>query len=81
MDKAITTVLKKTDKIVEVCICFSGNFLDENEKIYTLDYYKNLVKSYIERWPKLNIIVLKDMAGLFSANMAKPFMDAMKEII
>lgn len=53
--------------------------MDPNEKIYTLKYYSNLAKEYLERWPKLNIIVIKDMAGLFSANMAEPFMKAIRE--
>ena len=37
--------------MVEVCICFTGNFLDENEKVYTLDYYKDVATKIYKRWP------------------------------
>ena len=36
MQLCVETVLKQTNKLVEVCICFTGNFLDTAEEVYTL---------------------------------------------
>jgi pyruvate carboxylase len=59
----VDTVLNETQKIVEICICFTGNFLDVKETIYTLDYYSELAANIYKRWPSAQIICIKDMAG------------------
>jgi len=51
MRLSVETVLNCTNKLVEVCICFSGNFLDPNEKVYTLTYFKDLASKIFKTWP------------------------------
>jgi len=70
--------VRKSGKIAEVCICFTGNFLSESEKIYTLDYYKNLCKEIVKSGA--HIIGIKDMAGLMKPQMVKPFLDTIREV-
>jgi pyruvate carboxylase len=75
----VDTVLNCTEKMVEICICFTGNFLDPEETIYTLDYYKDLASRMYKRWPKMHLLCIKDMAGLVTAQMAGPLIAALKE--
>ncbi|EDR28192.1 pyruvate carboxylase subunit B, putative [Entamoeba dispar SAW760] len=70
--------VKEAKKIAECCICFTGNFMSPDEHIYTLDYYKEVAKKINEIGA--HCIAIKDMAGLFKPQMAKPFMNAMKEV-
>ncbi|KAH3767967.1 pyruvate carboxylase, mitochondrial [Pelomyxa schiedti] len=71
----INTV-KACGKIAEVCICFTGNFLSPDERIYTLDYYVDLARRIDAAGA--HIIAIKDMAGLFRPQMAEPFMRALR---
>eukprot|EP00033_Pygsuia_biforma_P000130 GCRY01000165.1.p1 GENE.GCRY01000165.1~~GCRY01000165.1.p1 ORF type:complete len:1223 (+),score=453.10 GCRY01000165.1:114-3782(+) len=77
MKLCIDTV-RRVNKIAEVCICFTGNFLSEDEKIYTLQYYKDLAKTIVDAGA--HIIAVKDMAGLLKPQMAEPFMNALREV-
>ena len=77
MKLCIDTV-RKVGKLAEVCICFTGDFLNPNETIYTLEYYKTMAKRIAESGA--HIIAIKDMAGLFKPRMAKPFMDALRSV-
>ena len=65
-------------KVAEVCICFTGNFLSPEERIYTLDYYRALARDIAASGA--HIIGIKDMAGLFRPQMAAPFMAAVREV-
>lgn len=65
-------------KVAEVCICFTGNFLSPAERIYTLDYYRNLAREIAASGA--HIIGIKDMAGLFRPQMVAPFMAALREV-
>lgn len=47
MQLCIDTV-RQCNKIAEVAICFTGNFLSADEKIYTLDYYKDMVNKVVK---------------------------------
>jgi len=77
MRLSIKTVIE-CKKLAEVCICFTGNFLSPDEKIYTLDYYKDLAKNIAACGA--HIIGIKDMAGLFRPQMVKPFMEALRSV-
>jgi len=77
MRLSIKTVID-CKKLAEVCICFTGNFLSPDEKIYTLDYYKDLAKNIAACGA--HIIGIKDMAGLFRPQMVKPFMEAIRSV-
>src|SRR5690625_4687449 len=39
---SITAVRDNTESVAEAALCYTGNLLDPNEKLYTLDYYLNL---------------------------------------
>lgn len=77
MQLAIDTV-RECGKIAEVCICFSGNFLSPKEKIYTLDYFKDLAQRITSAGA--HIICIKDMAGLLRPQMAKPIIEVIKSV-
>ena len=70
MDLCVRTVLERTNKLAEACICFTGNFLDPNEKVYTLEYYTGLARRMVTKWPDLHLICIKDMAGLLTPQLA-----------
>jgi acetyl-CoA carboxylase carboxyl transferase alpha subunit len=70
--------VRKVKKVAEVCICFTGDFLSPDEKIYTLDYFKNLAKDIHNAGA--HILGVKDMAGLMKPQMAEPFMKAIREV-
>ena len=77
MQLSIDTV-RACGKLAEVCICFTGNFLSPDEKIYTLDYYKDLARRVADSGA--HIIGIKDMAGLFRPQMVQPFMAALRSV-
>jgi pyruvate carboxylase len=79
MRVSVETVINKTDKLVEVCICFTGNFLNPDENVYTLSYFSDLASRIFKRWPQTHMICIKDMAGLLIPQMAVPLMTALKE--
>lgn len=76
--KVSIDAVRKTGKVAEVAICFSGDFLSPNEKIYTLDYYKNLTKQIVEAGA--HMICVKDMAGLLKPQGAAPLMAAIRSV-
>jgi pyruvate carboxylase len=69
---------REAGKLAEVCVCFTGNFLDPAEKTYTLDYYRAVAKQVADCGA--HIIGIKDMAGLFRPQMAKPFLEALRSV-
>jgi acetyl-CoA carboxylase carboxyl transferase alpha subunit len=77
MQLCIDTV-RKHNKIAEVCISFTGDFLSANEKIYTLEYFKDLAKRITEAGA--HIIGIKDMAGLMKPQMVAPFVNAIRSV-
>ncbi|CAL6085086.1 Acetyl-CoA_carboxylase/pyruvate carboxylase fusion protein [Hexamita inflata] len=79
MALCVDTVLNETQKLVEVCICFTGELMSENETVYTLNYYKNLASNIYKRWPNAHFICIKDMAGLVTPQMAEPLITAIQE--
>lgn len=64
-------------KIAEVCICFTADFLDPEETLYTLDYYGDLAKK-IEGMGA-HFLGIKDMAGLLKPQHAAPFVARLRE--
>lgn len=76
--KVSIDAVRKTGKVAEVCICFTGNFLSADEKIYTLEYYRDLCKQIVDAGA--HMICIKDMAGLMKPQMVKPFLAALREI-
>jgi acetyl-CoA carboxylase carboxyl transferase alpha subunit len=71
--------VRACNKVAEVCICFTGDFLNTGkEKIYTLEYYKKLAKTIDQAGA--HIIAIKDMAGLLKPGHARPLINAIREV-
>ncbi|KAH3757164.1 Pyruvate carboxylase [Pelomyxa schiedti] len=64
-------------KIVEMAICFTGDFESEKETIYTLDYYKSVAKQIVAAGA--HILAIKDMAGMVKPSHALPLLNALRE--
>lgn len=76
--KVCIDAVRKSGKVAEVAICFTGDFLSPNEKIYTLDYYKNLTQQIVDAGA--HMIAVKDMAGLLKPQAAAPLMAAIRSV-
>ncbi|MFN3197076.1 MAG: pyruvate carboxylase [Bradymonadia bacterium] len=66
-------------KIVEACLCYTGDISDPNRSKYTLDYYVKLGQRLAERGA--HILAIKDMAGLLKPAAARMLIKALKEEI
>ncbi|MGO2053455.1 pyruvate carboxylase [Glutamicibacter sp. 287] len=77
MAPAIKAVRETGTAVAEVALCYTGNLLDSNEKLYTLDYYLNLAQQIIDAGA--HIIAIKDMAGLLRPAAAKKLVTALRE--
>ncbi|GIQ80689.1 acetyl-CoA carboxylase, alpha subunit [Kipferlia bialata] len=69
--------VRECNKVAEVCLCFSGDFLSEAETIYTLDYYRDRAREAKEAGA--HIIAIKDMAGLVKPQMAVPLVQCIRQ--
>lgn len=78
MDLAIEEVLKE-GKIAEGTICYTGDILDPKRDKYTLKYYVDLAKEIEKRG--VQILAIKDMAGLLKPYAAKKLVSALKDEI
>ena len=76
MEPAIRAVRELTGSVAEVGITFTGNFLDPNEDLYTLDYYLELAQRIVDAGA--HIIAIKDMAGLLRPQAAKQLVTALR---
>jgi len=74
--KVSINAVRKANKVAEVAMCFTGDFLSSSEKIYTLDYYKALCKKCVDAGA--HMIAIKDMAGLLKPAHAKPLVDVIR---
>ncbi|MGI8649846.1 MAG: pyruvate carboxylase [Rubrobacter sp.] len=63
--------------VAEGTLCYTGNFVDPNEKLYTLDYYLKLAEQLVEAGS--HILCIKDMAGLVRAPAAAQLVGALRE--
>ncbi|RNC29850.1 MAG: 2-oxoglutarate carboxylase small subunit [Candidatus Dichloromethanomonas elyunquensis] len=78
MEVAFDEVMK-TGKVAEVCICYTGDILDESRDKYSLQYYVRKAKE-IERMGA-HILAVKDMAGLLKPFAAAKLIGALKQEI
>ena len=78
MEVALDEVLK-TDKIAEVCLCYTGDILDSSRDKYTLKYYVDMARK-IEKMGA-HILGIKDMAGLLKPYAASKLVKALKNEI
>ncbi|GGH56369.1 pyruvate carboxylase [Rothia aerolata] len=77
MTPAIEAVRKTGTAVAEVALCYAGNLLDPNEKVYTLDYYLGLADQIVEAGA--HILAIKDMAGLLRPEAARRLVTALRE--
>jgi len=78
MEVAIDEVLK-TGKVVEGCICYTGDILDKSKTKYTLDYYVKTAKE-LENMG-VHILGIKDMSSLLKPQAAYELVKALKSEI
>lgn len=77
MAPAIAAVRKTGTAVAEVAMCYTGNLLDENEEVYTLDYYLDLAQQIVDAGA--HILAIKDMAGLLRPEAARRLVTALRE--
>jgi pyruvate carboxylase len=77
MRPAIDSVLSTGTTVAEVALCYTGDLLDPDENLYTLDYYLRLAEQIVDAGA--HIIAIKDMAGLLRAGAAEKLVTALRE--
>ncbi|WP_088104966.1 pyruvate carboxylase [Halalkalibacter urbisdiaboli] len=78
MTLAIDSV-RKSGKIAEASMCYTGDILDASRSKYDLTYYKNLAKELEQSGA--HILGIKDMAGLLKPEAAYRLISELKESI
>lgn len=78
MTLAIDSV-RKSGKIAEASMCYTGDILDPNRSKYDLTYYKNLAKELEQSGA--HILGIKDMAGLLKPEAAYQLVTELKSTI
>lgn len=77
MAPAIKAVRETGTAVAEVALCYTGNLLDPDEKLYTLDYYLDLAQQIVDAGA--HILAIKDMAGLLRPAAAAQLVTALRE--
>ena len=77
--KPCIDAVRKTGKIAEAAICYSGDITDGRRVKYTLSYYVNLAKE-LER-SGTHILGIKDMAGLLKPEAARILVTELKNAV
>ncbi|HEX5969353.1 MAG TPA: pyruvate carboxylase, partial [Intrasporangium sp.] len=77
MRPAVEAVLETGTSVAEVALCYTGDLLSPDEKLYTLDYYLRLAEQIVETGA--HILAIKDMAGLLRAPAAARLVTALRE--
>ena len=75
MKPSINAALE-TGKIVEASMCYTGDILDKSRSKYNLEYYINMAKELESLG--IDIICIKDMAGLLKPYAAYELITALK---
>ncbi len=77
MTPAIQAVRELTGSVAEVGLSYTGNFLDPNENLYTLDYWLKLADSVVSAGA--HVLAIKDMAGLLRPRAAATLVTALRD--
>ena len=77
MRPAIESVLATDTTIAEVALCYTGDLLNPDEDLYTLDYYLRLAEQIVDAGA--HVLAIKDMAGLLRAEAAEKLVSALRE--
>lgn len=67
----------ETGAVAEAALCYTGDLLDPEERIYDLDHYLRVADGVVEAGA--HILCIKDMAGLLRAPAARALIGALKE--
>lgn len=78
MEVAIDAV-RKTGKIAEASICYTGDILDPTRRKYNTNYYKRIAKEL--ELQGAHILGIKDMAGLLKPEAAYRLVSELKETV
>lgn len=78
MEVAIDEVLNQ-NKVVEACVCYTGDILDASKDKYTLKYYVDMAKK-LEKMGA-HILGIKDMSALLKPVAANKLITALKNEI
>ncbi|PLR97421.1 pyruvate carboxylase [Bacillus sp. T33-2] len=78
MEVAIDAV-RRTGKIAEAAICYTGDISDRSRTKYDLGYYKQLAKELEQQGA--HILGIKDMAGLLKPQSAYELISVLKETV
>ncbi len=77
MRPAIDAVLSTGSAVAEVAMCYTGDLLNPDESLYTLDYYLKLAEQMVSAGA--HVLAIKDMAGLLRAEAAERLVSALRE--
>lgn len=77
MRPAIEAVRATGTAVAEVALCYTGDLMNPDEPIYTLDYYLQLAERIVEAGA--HVLAIKDMAGLLRAPAAARLVTALRE--
>ncbi|MDQ4500781.1 pyruvate carboxylase [Sinomonas sp. ASV322] len=77
MAPAIRAVRATGTAVAEVALCYTGDLLNPNESLYTLDYYLDLAQKIVDAGA--HILAIKDMAGLLRPAAAAKLVAALRE--
>ncbi len=75
--KVAMQAVRKTDKVCEAAICYTGDILDPAREKFSLAYYVGMAKE-LERMGA-HIIGIKDMAGLLKPYAAEKLVKALRQ--
>jgi pyruvate carboxylase len=77
--KPCIEAVRKTGKIAEAAVCYTGDITDGKRVKYTLPYYVNLAKE-LEK-AGAHILAIKDMAGLLKPEAARILVTELKNAV
>ena len=77
MRPAVEAVLDTGTAVAEVALCYTGDLMSPDERLYTLDYYLRLAEQIVETGA--HVLAIKDMAGLLRAPAAARLVTALRE--
>ncbi|GAA3863976.1 pyruvate carboxylase [Leifsonia kafniensis] len=77
MRPAIDAVLATGTSVAEVAVCYTGDLMNPDEKLYTLDYYLRLAEQIVDSGA--HILAIKDMAGLLRPAAAAKLVTAFRD--
>ncbi|MBO1268529.1 pyruvate carboxylase [Arthrobacter cavernae] len=77
MAPAIRAVRATGTAVAEVALCYTGDMLNPDETLYTLDYYLELAQRIVDAGA--HILAIKDMAGLLRPAAAAKLVAALRE--